>query len=295
VTTPAPLSLRRDAEHLAAALPPLLVAAKRLASGVAAGVHGRRRSGAGESFWQYRQALPGDSLATIDWRRSARSDTLFIREREQEAAHTVAFWADSALSMDYASAPDLASKGARASLLALALAILLHNGGERIAFPGTIAADPRRGGRHLQRITRALTAPPSPRAEYGTPPLTGPLKPAACVFFSDFLGPEEQVFAALAKAAENCHSGFIVQVLDPAEQEFPFDGRVIFESMAGGVRFETHRAAALRAGYRARLAARRAALQIFARKSGWHYLEHIADDSPQPVVLAIYAAIGGQV
>ncbi len=47
--------LRQRAEALAATLPPLLVAAERVAATVAQGVHGRRRAGMGESFWQFRR------------------------------------------------------------------------------------------------------------------------------------------------------------------------------------------------------------------------------------------------
>ena len=46
---------RRDAATLAARLPSLVVAAKQIAQSVMHGVHGRRRAGPGETFWQFRQ------------------------------------------------------------------------------------------------------------------------------------------------------------------------------------------------------------------------------------------------
>ena len=75
--------------------------AEFLAATVAMGVHGRRRAGHGENFWQYRQAVPGDARSMVDWRRSGKSDEQFIREMEWEAAQTVSLWVDDALSMDY--------------------------------------------------------------------------------------------------------------------------------------------------------------------------------------------------
>ncbi len=288
-----PLHLRRDAEHLADPLPALLVAAKQLAANVSLGIHGRRQSGMGESFWQYRQALPGDAMSAIDWRRSARSDTVFIREREWEAAHTVAIWSDNALSMDFRGSGET-TKGARANLLALALSVLLDKGGERVAFPATIAADPRHGERHLQRIAQALSDVPAKRPEYGTVPDLPPLKPATTVLFSDFLGPDDQVFPALERAAEACHRGYLVRILDPQEESFPFDGRVVFESMGGGVSFETHRARALQQAYRARLAERTERLRDFVRRRGWHMLDHCSGESAQPVLLALFGGIGGR-
>ncbi len=93
--------LRRDAERISGTLPPLLVEADRLAAGLVTGVHGRRRAGMGETFWQYRAAHPGDPFSLIDWRRSARSDRLYVREMEWEAAENVLVWCDRSLSMDF--------------------------------------------------------------------------------------------------------------------------------------------------------------------------------------------------
>ncbi len=291
MTQPAPQHLRPRAQGLATALPPLLLAAERLAAGVSTGVHGRRRAGPGEQFWQYRQALQGDALGAVDWRRSARSDSVYIREREWEAAHTVALWADTSLSMAYASPLAGESKGDRARLLTLALALLLDRGGERTALPATLAATPRHGPRQMERITQVLASPPAAAPEYGIAPDFGPLDPAQTVLFSDFLGPEDAVFPALS-ALRNDGRGLLVQVLDPSEESFPFDGRIVFESMGGGLSFETRRASALQPAYRARLAERREKLREFARAAGWHFLSHDTGQSAQAALLAIYSAIG---
>src|SRR5262249_35252748 len=125
------LRLRDEAETLAASLPPLLVEAERVASTVAQGVHGRRRVGTGETFWQFRRFQTGDQSSDVDWRRSARSQHLFVRETEWEAAQSVYLWRDGSPSMNYASSG--ATKLQRAGVLALALGILLVEAGERIA------------------------------------------------------------------------------------------------------------------------------------------------------------------
>ena len=101
---PKPLPLRHRAEQLAATLPPLLVAAERVAATVAQGVHGRRRVGQGETFWQYRHYDLGDQPQSIDWRQSAKSDTVFVREMEWEAAQSVWIWRDASASMSCAKA-----------------------------------------------------------------------------------------------------------------------------------------------------------------------------------------------
>ena len=154
MTQPA-ANLRAGAEALASGLPPLLAAAERLAQGVVPGVHGRRRAGSGETFWQYRQAMPGDTATAIDWRRSGRGDTLFIRETEWEAAQSVQFWVDPAAGMGFASA-DHPAKSERARLLALALAVLLTRAGERIGLLGSALEIPRAGRNQLARMAMTL-------------------------------------------------------------------------------------------------------------------------------------------
>ena len=112
-------------------MPSLLVEAQRVAHTVTHGTHGRRRAGPGETFWQFRHFDVNDSVAAIDWRRSASSDHLFVREREWEAAHTVWLWPDLSPSMRFKSLLSKTSKESRAVILALALTELLARGGER--------------------------------------------------------------------------------------------------------------------------------------------------------------------
>ena len=85
-------ALQHEADGLSAGLPPLMVQADHLAASVSLGVHGRRRAGMGESFWQFRRYASPDSSSAIDWRQSAKSQHIFVREREWEAAQTIWFW-----------------------------------------------------------------------------------------------------------------------------------------------------------------------------------------------------------
>ena len=286
--------LRRDAERVSGSLPPLLVEAERLVASLAAGVHGRRQSGPGETFWQYRAAQPGDALNQIDWRRSARSDRLYIREMEWEAAETVMLWADRAQSMQFRSGASPRSKAERAALLALAVGVLLSRGGERVGLIGTEAEQPRSGERQLQRMAALLSAPPDPTApDYGAPVDFEMPRSGRVVFLSDFMGPSEQVLPALMRAAGQGVGGIFVQILDPVEEEFPFIGRTRFESAGRTIRHETDQASSLRDRYRHRLAARRDELARFARGAGWQLLLHRTDESPRKALLRLHTFLGG--
>src|SRR5205807_7236771 len=147
--------LGAEADALGAALPPLLVAAERLAATVALGVHGRRKSGRGETFWQFRRYAQGDARSAIDWRQSAKSRHLFVREREWEAAETVWFWRDGSSSMDFRSDGGVCTKRERANLLALALASLLVRGGELVAVFGD-REGPASGRAAIRHMARTL-------------------------------------------------------------------------------------------------------------------------------------------
>ena len=287
-----PAALRSDAEALTAPLPPLLAEAERLAASVLPGAHGRRRAGTGDAFWQFRPAIPGDPSRSIDWRRSARSDAAFVRETEWQASQAVSLWVDGSRSMAFASQDRLPSKGARARLLAMALAILLVRGGERVGLT-TPDVPPRAGKTQLSRLAGALADAPA-EGDYGAAPGDAVLPAGSrALFVSDFLGDPEPAEAALARAADRGVRGILLQVLDPAEVAFPFRGRTIFESMGGGLRHETLHAGDLRARYLDRLAARRDRLESLSRRTGWLRLDHATEAAPAPMLLTLFSAVEG--
>lgn len=285
--------LRRDAERISGTLPPLLVEAQRLAQSMIQGVHGRRQAGPGETFWQYRPAHPGDSLTQIDWRRSARSDRLFLRQLEWEAAETVLLWADRSAAMDYRSRTAPRSKAERACLLALALSVLLNRGAERFGLAGTEAERPAGGETQLLRIASILSTPLAEKPEYGAAPRIAVPKAGKAVFLSDFMGPEEDVLPALLEAAGHGIAGAFVQILDPAEEDFPFAGRTRFQSMGRTLSHDTDEARGLSEGYRKRLAARRDRLATVARRAGWQLILHSTAESPRRALIRLHATLGG--
>lgn len=289
MTLQTPPHVPRDAQALAQALPPLLAQAQHLAAPLSFGAHGRRRAGNGDGFWQYRPAQSGDAASAIDWRRSARSDTPYLREREWQARNSVGFWVDSAQSMGFSSAPDLPTKALRAQLLALALCAGLLRAGEKAGLIG--ASSPRAGRSQLGHIAAQLGHPPASSApqpnDYGAAPpdLGAPFQRA--VYISDFLGPLPALQNAMTQAADRGARGVLLQILDPLEETFPFSGRIIFQSMGGSITHETQSAADLRSRYMQRLAERKDALARLARSLGWDYTVHHTNRPPlEPLIWA---------
>lgn len=281
-------STERHAEHVAATLPPLMVAAARVAATVAQGVHGRRRVGVGETFWQFRQYEFGDAAQRIDWRQSAKSERLYVRENEWEAAQTVWLWRDGSASMRYASDPRWPTKAGRAELLLLALAALLVRGGERVALlGGTLAAGSHRSV--LTRLAQALERD----TDLGDslPPLARLPRFGHVVWFGDFLSPLDEVEARVRNFAAQHVRGHLVQIFDPAEEDLPFRGRTEFQGLEGEGRLTVGRVEDLREAWHRRLAARREALTTIVRRVGWTCTLHRTDGPAQAALLPLYTAM----
>ncbi len=283
---------RQRAEKLASALPPLLVAAERVAATVAQGVHGRRRVGRGETFWQFRRYSPGDPAQLIDWRQSAKSVPLFVREKEWEAAESVWLWRDTSASMRYRSSAASPEKQERADLILLALAALLLRAGEAVALLGA-GIGPTSGRAALDRLAETMAlAPPEETPEAGGAPPFAPLpRHARLVLVGDFLGPLDELTAevrAFAARGVACH---LLQVLDPAEESLPFSGRVLFEGLEAEPSLLVSRVDGLREAYVARLGDRLERLKALARDVGGTFALHCTDRPPQTALLALYEAL----
>ncbi|GAB4195998.1 MAG: DUF58 domain-containing protein [Thalassobaculales bacterium] len=279
---------RAAAEHLAEALPPLMVAADRVAATVWQGVHGRRRVGQGESFWQFRRYSFGDPVRLIDWRQSAKSDRAYVRENEWEAAQSVWLWRDGSPSMDWASRRDLPSKRDRATLLALALGALLVNGGEQVAALG--AAHPPRAGRHgFQRLAENLVAGAGAVPDAAAAALLP--RHSHAVLFGDFLSPLAAIRPVMAAFAARSVKGMIVQVIDPAEQALPHAGRVRYEGLEGEAPMLVSRAETIRPDYNARMREHQDGLRAMAQAANWHFTIHHTDQPPHRALLALYLAL----
>ena len=285
-----PLILRERAETEAARLPALLARAEHLAGTVLLGEHGRRRAGLGDDFWQYRPAQAGDSRRLIDHRRSAMGDVQFVREREWQIAQSVMMWVDQGASMRFSSDNNLVEKAERARVLALATAILLIRGGERVGLTGT-TLPPRRGNNQIYRLAEAFSVDAT--EDYAAPEHRAMIPHARAVFISDFLGDMSDVTIALTKAADRGVRGVLLQVLDPSEEAFPFQGRTIFESVGGTLSHETLKANDLRDRYLDRLATRKAELAQLTQATGWHLGLHHTNDSAQSALLWLYRALDG--
>lgn len=281
-------AVRNRAEALGDRLPALLIEAERVAAVTAQGTHGRRRIGLGETFWQYRPYDTRDQAHTIDWRRSAKSDALFVRETEWEAAQSVWVWRDGSPSMRYRSHKSLATKRERADLLLLAISALLLRGGERVGLLG--GSGPAGIGRTaLRRMASEVLL-----TEGSNNDLPDPIdlpRHAQIILFGDFLTDTEAARQRISAYADRRIKGVICQVLDPAEETLPFKGRVRFSGLEEEGETLISRVETLRQSYGQRLDALRDSLREIARHTGWLYMTHRTDHSPEAMLMAMHQAL----
>ena len=297
-TKPATNDLRVQADTLAEVLPPLVVEAEHIANTVAQGVHGRRRTGMGESFWQFRRFREGDTAASVDWRHSARSRHLFVRETEVEAAESVWIWRDDSPSMNYASDSAPTTKKDRATVLALALTSLLVQGGESVAALG--GNFPPSGGRPAyRRIAHALvdnsTEGSKALTQDSLPPIARLPRYGQIVLISDFLSPTEEIIERIRSYATDGIKGHLIQVLDPAEEDLPFTGRTEFVGIEEDLHLMIGRAESMRKAYHARLALHRDKLMEAAQRINFTFATHRTDRAPHTALLALYGALSGEI
>ena len=277
-----------QARSLAQTMPRLILEARRIAATVIHGLHGRRRAGRGENFWQYRRFLSGEPARRVDWRRSARDEHLYVREQEWEAAHTVWLWPDRSPSMHFRSQLAQESKLDRCLVVAFALAEVLVEGGERVGIPGLMRPSASRNV--IERMAETIVHDPTERASL--PPCFAPSPQSEVVVLSDLWSPIADVHRTIAQLSANGAQGHVVQIVDPAEETFPFSGRVEFIDPEDGHSITVGRAEAWRTEYQARLERHRTEIRAETDRLGWSFIIHRTDRPASELLLKLHTQMG---
>jgi uncharacterized protein (DUF58 family) len=289
VHSPAPLhpQLHAQAAELAAKLPHLQMEARRVVSAIY-GVHGRRKAGVGETFWQYRAYAQGESARMIDWRRSSREDKLFVRMREWEAAHAVHLWMDSSPSMHFASHLASASKAERAVVLGLAIADMLVDAGESV---GLLGAMPPRSSRQIMSHMSEALMQQAVQADENLAPMIALPSHAECILFTDALVMPEFFAQRLSVLAQQGARGHVVHLIDPVEETFPFTGHVVMTEEESELELHTGDAAEWGTRYRKRFAEHQAQIALTCTRHQWTYMRHHTDRPASEAALPLMLAL----
>ena len=264
------------ARTLAASMPRLILEARRVASTVIHGLHGRRRAGPGENFWQYRRFVSGEPATRVDWRRSARDEHLYVRERDRSP------------SMGFVSGLSATPKLDRGLVIGFALAHLLVEGGERIGLPDLMR--PTADRNVIEKMAEAMVHDHGARPSL--PPSFSPSALAETVVLSDLWSPIEQVRRTITQLAASGAQGHVVQIVDPAEETFPYSGRIEFVEPEGAGSVTAGRAESWQSEYAARIESHRTAIRTETDRLGWSFTIHRTDSPASQLLLRLHARMG---
>ncbi len=275
--------IRTDAQHLAA---------ERLANSISIGVHGRRRAGTGDSFWQFRNYQSDDPSHRIDWRQSAKGQHLFVREQEHESMETFWIWCNCGATMNFQSEDALQTKSHSAMILTMALTLLVQRGGEKFGLLGT--SDRAYSGMvGFEKFTRDLLTHESRKIEsFDKLPDTSTLPfRSVVVLISDFLDDPKVTDQTLKLiSARGCHA-HLLHIIDPAVEFFPFQGDLELANWSTSETLTFGRAEAIKDKYIQRFQQHKDELKDLSRQYDCKLIQHRTNTSENLALLAQYLAL----
>jgi uncharacterized protein (DUF58 family) len=179
------------------------------------------------------------------------------------------------------------TKRDRAIVLALAAAELLVSGGERVGLLGLTR--PTASRQAAMRLAEQMALHGErPELSSSLPPEVRVTRFSGAILISDFLDPVETIATRLKAIASPDVAGHLVQVLDPAEETLPYNGRTRFEGLQDEGHLLVKRAETVRDEYRRKMAEHQAGLADLARQLGWHYTLNRTDHSAESALLALF-------
>lgn len=267
------ISQRSAALDLGRDMPRILLEARRIANTLSNGFHGRRQSGHGENFWQFRAFTSGEPSNRIDWRRSARDNRLYVREREFQSSHTFWLWVDRSISMRFSSSLAGISKIERAMVLGLALAHVLAVNAERV---GLIGHTPVTGRNTIDRLAELMLLDKTGEKEDYPPSFSLPAT-HEMLLISDFLSPLEKLGTMLDTLSANKARGHALMILDPIEETFPFQGQAILNEPETHNSLKIGNAADWAEQYHIRMKSHQDQLKKMFSDKGWTFSVHHTD------------------
>jgi uncharacterized protein (DUF58 family) len=235
----------------------LVLGSRWTAEGGRAGRHSSLLKGASVEFRDHRDYVQGDSLRHLDWKVFGRSERYYIKQFQEETSLRVHLVIDASASMAFKHSGRI-TKFEFARELAAAAGYLAHHQQDSV---GLVIYDdqvrrwlPTKGGsRHIRHFLESLAShQPGGHTDTGKALESlaeGMARRGLVLMMSDLLDDPEAVFRALAHFRRRGHDVILVQVLDPAELDLPFDGVSDFIDMETGERLEAD-AALVRRSYR---------------------------------------------
>lgn len=216
--------------------------ARLIVEGFVAGMHKSPYHGFSIEFAEHREYVPGDDLRYVDWKVFGKTDRFYLKQYEEETNFACYLLLDSSESMKYKSDEAAVSKLEYAQYVAAALAYLVLQQQDAVGlatFDSGVRHFVRASSQpsHLKQICHVMEESPA-SGETAMGPLFHDLaerirKRGLILVISDFFDDLPSLLLGLKHFRHRRHEVIALQIIDPAEQDFPFRDPTLFKGLEG--------------------------------------------------------------
>ena len=279
--------LFKSSDEYASILPEIIFESSILSRNIIEGLHASRISGKGEDFWQFKEYRQGDSLSSIDWRKSAALNKVLVKQKENETAKTIYFYFDKTKSMFFKSKKNLQSKYEIAVLLLLTLSRLFLKNRENV-FHFKTNKSMIKCSNDLSSFTESFLFE---EKDVNYPEQSLVANNSICFIISDFLYDIKTVNNFLINLKQKNVSGFLIQILDPLEIDFNIKENLILNDLETNAKLRVNESNKFKNFYDKKLKGLQYNLKDLCKGSNWSYVSHDTSKNIKPVLIEICKSI----
>ena len=279
--------LFKASDEYASLLPKIMFESSILSRNIIEGLHASRISGKGEDFWQFKEYRQGDSLSSIDWRKSAALNKVLVKQKENETAKTIYFYFDKTRSMFFKSKKNLQNKHYIAILLQLTLSRLFLKNRENV-FHFKTDKSMIKCSNDLSSFNESFLFEEN---SINYPSKSMMANNSICFIISDFLYDINIVKNFLINLKQNNISGFLIQILDPLEIDFNIKENLILNDLETNAKLKVDESNKFKDFYNKKLKDLQNNLIDLSKHSNWSYILHNTSKNIKPILLEICKSI----
>lgn len=273
--------------------------ARLIVEGYVSGLHKSPYHGFSIEFAEHREYVPGDDLRYVDWKVFGKSDRIYLKQYEEETNFACYILLDTSESMAYKSEQAAVSKLEYGQYVAAALSYLILQQQDAVGlatYDSAVRTFVRAGSHpsHLKQLCHTLDKSPA-AGESSMGPIFHDLaerirKRGLVVIISDLFDDLTSLMMGLKHLRHRRHEVVVMQVIDPAEQDFPFQDATLFKGLEGLPEQMTE-PRSLRAAYRREfenflLEARRGCRDL--------HMDYVLMRTDQPLDVALTSFLAGR-
>ncbi|MGE3317577.1 MAG: DUF58 domain-containing protein, partial [Planctomycetaceae bacterium] len=216
--------------------------ARLIVEGYVSGLHKSPYQGFSVEFAEHREYVAGDDLRYVDWKVFGKSDRFYLKQFEEETNFACQILLDCSESMNYRSDEAPVSKLEYAKYVAASLAYLVvrqQDAAGLATFDTKIGTFLRPSSQpsSLKQLFHVMDQE-SGAGETTVGPIFHDLaerihKRGLVIILSDLFDDVGQILSGLKHFRHRRHDVSLIQIIDPAEQDFPFEDPTLFKGLEG--------------------------------------------------------------